>query len=149
MLLIGMDVVGRYALNRTWEGVLEVSEICLVAIAFIGAAWLLRKEGHVKIDILVNRLSVRGQAFMDFFTSIILLGSSFIVAWYGLRITINYYQRGIHTSTVLAYPMYIHYIIIFVGACLLTIQGIRRIYRYYNIIKGKSSLEENIHLEYE
>ena len=50
MLAVSAQIVMRYFLNRPMIWVMEITEISLLFITFLGTAWLLRREGHVKID---------------------------------------------------------------------------------------------------
>jgi len=71
MLIVTADVVSREFFNYPIEWVLEISQLILPAIVFLGAAWLLKNEGHVAMDVVVSRLSTRGQALLNAVTSII------------------------------------------------------------------------------
>ena len=66
MLAINYEVFMRYFLNRPTLWTLEISEYSLVYITFLGAAWVLRKDGHVKIDLLVRVLKPRSQIILNF-----------------------------------------------------------------------------------
>ncbi len=62
-VLIGFIIVGiitEVVARKVWlvsiPGMHEATEYSLVWIGFLVAAWLLREEGHVNIDLLLDRL---------------------------------------------------------------------------------------------
>ncbi len=58
-------VVLRYGFDLGWIA-LQESALYLHALVFmVGAAYTLRRNGHVRVDIFYQRLSPRGQAWVD------------------------------------------------------------------------------------
>jgi len=55
MIVVCVNVFMRHFLNRPIFWTIEVTQYAMVFILFLGAAWLLREEGHVVMDVLVNR----------------------------------------------------------------------------------------------
>src|SRR4030042_7102842 len=70
MLIVNVEVFSR-ALGRPTTWVAEVSSILVLWIPFMIAGWVLRKEGHVKMDLIVDRLNPRSQAMITCTTSLI------------------------------------------------------------------------------
>ncbi|MFC2047610.1 TRAP transporter small permease subunit, partial [Chloroflexota bacterium] len=70
MLIVAIEVVMRYLLHHPQVWVVETTEYILVWFTFLGAAWILKKEGHVKVEIITARLSPRVQAVLGIITSI-------------------------------------------------------------------------------
>ena len=130
MLSVGWEVALRYFFGRPTSWVVEIAGYILLYIPFLVAAWVLKREGHVKMDLVVNRLSPRTQALTNMITSV--LGAIFclVVAWYGAGTTWDMFQRGIHRSTVLMAPVAPLIAIIPIGFFLLFIQFLRRTYKY-------------------
>jgi TRAP-type C4-dicarboxylate transport system permease small subunit len=71
MLSICIDVVLRYFLNRPLTWGVEISEYILLWSTLLSVAWVLKIEGHVKIDLVVNRLNPRNQCLVNTITSIL------------------------------------------------------------------------------
>lgn len=140
MLTTAYDVAMRSLLNRPSVWVIEVSEISLVGITFLGAAWVLRGEGHVKVDILLLRLDPKKKALLNSITSIVGIIICLVVAWYGAKVTWEQFEGGIRSPTMLAPPTFPDYLVISLGTFLLAVQFLRRAYGY---LKG----DERVHLE--
>ncbi len=130
MLAVDAQVVSRYFFNRPILGVLEFSEIGLLYITFLGAAWLLKKEGHVKIEMMLIRLKPRHQTVINIITSVICVIILLIITWYGSYITFEHYRQGIYRVSLLHTPTAPVLIIIPVGSFLLSIQFLRRTYGF-------------------
>ncbi|MFC1902582.1 TRAP transporter small permease [Chloroflexota bacterium] len=130
MLTVAADVISTKLMDYPIPWVIEISQILLVFIAFLGAAWLLRRERHVKLDVLVDRLSPRSQALLNTITSIIGAIICLCFVWYGTKVTLSHFQRGMLSNTVLALPTFPRYAAIAVGSLMLFIQFIRRSYGY-------------------
>ena len=139
MLSIASDVVGRTFLNRPITWVMEISELSLVALTFLGAAWLLKREGHVKLDIVINNLNPRSQALLNTITSVIGTIICLVIMWYGAKVSWDHFQRGIATYTLLGPPTFPRYAIIAIGSFLMSIQFLRRAYGYWGSRKVSPS----------
>ena len=95
MFLINADVLMRYFLNSPITGAYEISEILIVLSSFLGAAWILRQGGHIKVDILVNQLNPRAKKLYGFIISIVGAIVCLIIFLYGTVTTWHHFQRGV------------------------------------------------------
>ena len=130
MLAVSTEVVMRYFLNRPPIWVIEVTEYALLYITFLGAAWLLKREGHVKMDLVLNRLNPRTQTLVNIVTSVFGAIICLVLTWYGVKVTWDHFQLGSFLSTILRPPSFLIVAIIPVGSFLLFIQFLRRTYQY-------------------
>jgi TRAP-type C4-dicarboxylate transport system permease small subunit len=122
--------------------VTEVTECLLLYTTFLGTAWLLRDEGHVKVDIILNRLKPRTTAFFGILSSLVGIFVSIMMAFYGMSATWNYYRRGIYTPTAMEIPVAAILLIIPIGSFFLLIEFVRRTGRFvgeYGIEKNQST----------
>src|SRR4030066_1059734 len=70
MLAISYSVMMRYLLNRPVAWIVEISSYLMLYITFLGTAWLLRRDGHVEIDLFTSHLSPKTKAAFKSLTSI-------------------------------------------------------------------------------
>ena len=73
MLLTCVVVMARYVLNI---GLIPITELILyihASIFMLGIAYTLRADAHVRVDIIYQRLSQRGQAIIDLLGAIVFL----------------------------------------------------------------------------
>jgi TRAP-type C4-dicarboxylate transport system permease small subunit len=136
MLLICAQIVMRRFLGQSIFWAIDISEFSLIYIPFLGAAWLLRKDGHVIIEVVITRFRPRGQAMIHFINSIIGGAACVVITWYGTAVTWDFHQLSYTMDTLLAPPMWPLTIIIPIGGFLLTIQFARRAYRYWKNWRG-------------
>ncbi|MFH1651754.1 MAG: TRAP transporter small permease [Chloroflexota bacterium] len=129
-LSVCAEVVMRYFLNRPIIWVVEVSEWILLFITFLGAAWVLKKEGHIAMDLLTVRLHPRASALLNSVTSLICAVTCLILTWYGAATTLDTFERGVLTYSRMELPIYPITAVIALGSLLLFIQFMRRSYGY-------------------
>lgn len=61
VVLICMDVAARTFTLFATPWTLDITEYMLYAITFLGAPWVLREDGHIAIEIFVERLAPRAR----------------------------------------------------------------------------------------
>lgn len=126
MLAVSVKVVFRYFLHTGLTGIDEISEIIMLYLTFLGAAWLLRRGGHITIDLLFVRLKPKAQVRLNVITSVLGIIICLILVWYGTLATVSFWQRGILTPTILEVPRALIIAIIPLGSLLLGLQFLRR-----------------------
>ncbi len=138
MVAVSVKVVFRYLLVARLIGVDEITEIALLYITFLGAAWVLRREGHVNLDLLFIRLASKTQARLTVITSLFGAAVFLVFALIGTWVSIDAWQRGIVTPTILELPKAAILFIIPLGSALLAIQFLRRAWAW---AKGKEGVQ--------
>lgn len=134
-----VDVVMRYFLNRPMKWVIEISEYLLVYLTFLGAAWVLKQEGHVTVDVLTARLGSKAQAITGLISSVIGVFVCFIIVWFGSIETWDNFQRGVHIPSILEFPKGPVLAIIPIGSFFFMIQFIRRTLGFLSEINRRRS----------
>jgi C4-dicarboxylate transporter, DctQ subunit len=86
MAIVCFEVIIRYVIQRPQVWVAEVSEYILVWMTFLGAVWILREGGHVRVDILVSQLSPRVQTYVEILGAIIGLLVSLVLFIFGAQV---------------------------------------------------------------
>jgi TRAP-type C4-dicarboxylate transport system permease small subunit len=138
MLAISYSVMMRYLFNRPIAWIVEISSYLMLYITFLGTAWLLRREGHVEIDLFTGRLTPKQRAILRSVTSVGGTIVGFVLTWKGVLITIDYFGRGVMAMDILNTPQYLLMAIIPIGGFLLMIEFILRIFRF-----GRMSIKED------
>lgn len=126
-----VDVVMRYFFNRPMIWVIEISEYLLVYMTFLAAAWVLKKEGHVAVDVFTARLKPKAQAITGIMGSTIGAFVCLIITWFGSIETWDNFQRGVRIPSILEFPKGPILAIIPLGSLLFMIQFIRRAIGYF------------------
>lgn len=138
MLIICFEVVTRYTGHaQFWTT--EIVGYMLLYITFLGTAWVLKVDGHVRVDLLTNALRPRAQAALGVVSSFIGIIISLILVYYGTSITYNLFVTGKFHPTTLMLPEAPLYIIIPIGSLFLLIEFIRK--GYDSVVKFRQSSE--------
>jgi len=139
MLAVSVDVILRYSLDITYTGLFELMEYSLLWITFLATAWLLKINGHIRLDLILDRLNPRRKVITNIATSVIceiLLG---FLIWYSVKLTVNDFIHGTYLSTVLQPVKWPIEIIIAIGYILLFIVMLRRIFELVKTWQSLSS----------
>jgi TRAP-type C4-dicarboxylate transport system permease small subunit len=62
---IVIDITGRTFFFKPLEGTLELNEMLMVLIVFLGLAWTQSQRGNVKIEVFTSRLSFKSARVVD------------------------------------------------------------------------------------
>lgn len=135
MILMVVDIIARTFFSLPIMGTIEISGYCLVYMTFLGSAWLLRDEGHVIVDLVLNRVNKSTQRILNIIASILGIVMCFILAWFSAKATIYAYTTDYKTVSELEIPMFPMLAAIPIGIFMLAIQFVRRTYGFW---KGKS-----------
>lgn len=137
LIAVCLDVVMRYFFNSPIPGVLQFSEYILLYIPFLAAAYVLREESHIRIDIVLNRFNPRGQSKINLVTSLVGFLVLLILSYYGFDVTFDYFQRKIPTLKYYKIPEYLVIMIIPFGCLLFGLQFLRRACDSYRVFKNE------------
>jgi TRAP-type C4-dicarboxylate transport system permease small subunit len=130
MLSVCYDVIMRYVFNRPTSWVIEIAEYLLVYMTFLGAAWVLKQEGHVRVDALTMMLSHKAQAATGIISSVIGILVCLIIVWFGSIETWDTLERGVRNPSMLEFPKAPILAIIPVGSFFFMVQFIRRTFGF-------------------
>jgi len=142
LLSVCCDVIFRSLPIGSLFWVMEIDEYILLYITFLGAAWVLKREGHVKMDLVLSRLKPATQARLDTITSILGAIVCLVVAWYGAQTTWDLFRTGYYEETMLSLPTFHLHAVVTLGCFLFCIQFLRRIYGYRGSWRASLSEEK-------
>jgi TRAP-type C4-dicarboxylate transport system permease small subunit len=141
-LAVTIDVLMRYAFSITNVFLFELTEFSLLWMTFLGAAYIMRNNGHVRVDALISLLSPRHGAIMNVIGSIISLFILMVMTFYTAKLTLHDFQTGFTLSGILRAIKWPIEIIIPIGFFLLFIQLLRNTYRQLTELKVLSRKEQ-------
>ncbi len=99
--IVCLEVLGRAlgAPSRLW--VIEVSEYALLFITFLGAPYLLEKNRHVVLDLLVNNLTGRSKKTSQFVNALVGFLICGILTVIGIQVVLDQFAIGVREVTVM------------------------------------------------
>lgn len=126
LALVAHEVVVRYVLNAPTQFSVEVSEYLLVFISFAPVAWILRRDGHVRVHFMLDFLAPRIRAKVEAAGMLLVAGFACVLVWEGGDMALTAWQGDDRASSLLATPLWIPYGFIPLGAFALAITAVTK-----------------------
>ena len=137
VIICTVNAVVRYSVNMSSNAWLEAQWYLNAAVFMLVAAWTLRRNEHVRIDVLFGRYPQRVQAWVDILGGLLaLLPVAVIIAWYSWPSLVNSYQINEYSSDpggLIRWPMRL---LVPVAFSLLALQGVSEIIKRVAFLKG-------------
>ena len=137
LCIISYSVVMRYLFNSPPLWSEEISCYCLAAIVLLPSAEVLRQGHHINLDLVFNRLPLRGQTIVNIIISTIGLFYCTVVAWFGAKLTIQAFHFNYRASTFLGTPRWVPISIIFMGMTVFSLQYLFKLVRSIRLLSNK------------
>ena len=142
------NAVARYVFDMASNAWLELQWYFNSAVFLLVAAYTLKRNEHVRIDVIVGKLSPRAQAWIDIVGGVLMLMPAVvIIGWYSWPSLVNSFEIGEHSSDpggLIRWPVRL---IIPVAFALLALQGVSEIIKRVAFLKGLVPLPEIKHTE--
>jgi TRAP-type C4-dicarboxylate transport system permease small subunit len=113
-----------FARPQVW--VIEFSEYALLYITFLGTSWLLRNDGHVRVDLLTDRLNGEWKRRLALASAAIGLAVALMLTVFGTAITLDQMRRGVYKPTILEFPTWLVLLVIPLGSAVLSLRFLQR-----------------------
>jgi TRAP-type C4-dicarboxylate transport system permease small subunit len=126
-LAVTVDVLARNVGLGTLPWVLEVSEYCLPLATFLVAPWLLQRNEHVRLDMLLRGLPPAGARALDAAANVAGLAISAVLVVYGIRTVLDSARQGSMVMKSVVFPEWWLYAPVAVCFGLLAIEFVRRL----------------------
>ena len=141
VLTVTYDVVMRYGFKKGNIAVQEMEWHLFAVIFLIGAAYALKKDAHVRVDIIYTKLSTKQKAWIDLFGTFLFLIPFSIIVIYATR---NFIESSWAVRETSPDPgglpaRYLLKTMIPTGFILLILQGISQAIKNFLVIIGKEN----------
>lgn len=95
VLISAGNAVSRFALNLSSNAMLEIQWYLFSAIFLFCAAYVLKRNEHIRIDVIAGRLSERAQNWIDVFGIVVfLLPMALMIGWLSWPVFMNAWNSG-------------------------------------------------------
>jgi C4-dicarboxylate transporter DctQ subunit len=121
--LVFHEVVARYFFSKPTIFSVEISEYLMTFITFMCVGWVLKQNRHVRMTLLQSRLSKRLQAYMEIFSTLLIMLFCAVIVWKGTQSVMVAYRGSYHSSSLVNFPLWISYAFIPYGTLILGLQG--------------------------
>ncbi len=136
-LVSGGNAMVRYAYDQSSNAWLEVQWYMFAVMVMFGASYTLKRNEHVRVDLLYMTLSRRGQLWVDILgTVFFLLPTCAILAWLSWPFFMQAFVVNEHSSNaggLLRWPIKL---VLPVGFTLVALQGLSEIIKRVAFLNG-------------
>lgn len=132
----------RYSFDRSSNAWLEIQWHLFAAMVMLGAAYTLKMNEHVRVDVLYSRYSERTRLWVDLLGTIFfLLPMTLIIGWLGWPTLASAYALGETSGNpggLLKWPALL---MIPLGFFLLSLQGVSEIIKRAAALAGRTKID--------
>jgi C4-dicarboxylate transporter DctQ subunit len=122
VIIVCFEILMRYFVGKPQIWTVEVCEYILFSLAFLGAPWLLKKDGHVSIDIVVAQLGGRSRNYLELFSKAGGIVVSAIICWFSAVTAWDCYASGVVVTKTLTIPKFYFLSLISLGYFVLLLE---------------------------
>ncbi len=128
VLTVSLEVVARYFFGVSFGWVTSLNEWSLVALTFLGVAWLQREGGHTSDDSMVRIFPAWVRPAGQILGHGLAILTCLVLVWYGTKVTLENYRSGAYDFFKMKeIPVFWIYAVIPLGSLLWLIQILREI----------------------
>jgi C4-dicarboxylate transporter DctQ subunit len=135
-LIVFYEIVARYVFNSPTTWSIDVSIYLVMWATFLGAAYTLKEGGHIMVDVVLRKFSIRKVHTIRLATYTLVTAFCLVLMWQGTLACIDAVRYGEVTLSAHRFPLWLPMSAIPVGSFLLSLQSV------FNIIDSRSSNEK-------
>ena len=138
VLVSTLNALVRYTFNIGSNAFLELQWYLFAAVFLLGSAWTLKRNEHIRIDVVVGRFSARAHAWIDIFgTLFFLLPLCFVILYNGIPFFIDSLKSGEMSSNAGGLILWPAKMLIPLGFALLALQAVAELIKRVAVLQGK------------
>ena len=131
------NAIMRYTINYSSNAFLEIQWYLFAVIFLFGAGYTLKKNEHVRIDLIAGKFSKRGQAMIDIFGIIFfLMPMAIAIMWMSWPIFLLALKTNEMSSNAGGLILWPARLMVPVGFFLLVMQGVSELIKKVGFLQG-------------
>ena len=132
------NAIIRYSLNMSSNAWLEIQWYLFAAVFMLASPHTLRRDEHVRIDVIAGRFSRRTQVWIDLFgLTFFLFPISLLILYYGIPFGFESVRSGEMSSNAGGLIVWPAKILVALGFGLMILQGISEFIKRVAYLQGK------------
>ena len=133
------NAIIRYSFNLSSNAWLEIQWYLYGAMFLLASAYTLRRDEHVRIDVVVGRFSKRTQVWLDLLGFLFfLMPVCLLILWYGIPFAAMSVTSGEMSNNAGGLIVWPSKLLVPIGFALLVLQGISEIIKRIAFLTGRS-----------
>jgi TRAP-type mannitol/chloroaromatic compound transport system permease small subunit len=138
VLICTGNAVMRYLFNISSNGWLEIQWYLFAAIFLLATSYTLRRNEHVRIDVIVGRFSKRTQVWIDLIGFLLfLMPATLLILYYSIPYALTSIENQEVSSNAGGLIVWPAKVLIPIGFTLLILQGVSEIIKRIGFLQGK------------
>jgi TRAP-type mannitol/chloroaromatic compound transport system permease small subunit len=138
VIVCTVNAAVRYTLNTSSNAWLEIQWYLFAAMFMLASAHTLKRDEHVRIDVVTGRFSKRTQVWIDLFGFVFfLMPVSLVILYYGTPFALLSLQSGEMSSNAGGLIVWPAKILVPLGFLLMALQGVSEIIKRIAFLAGK------------
>lgn len=101
----GADIVGRTFFDSPMPGTVELTELAVVVLVYLGLPYAESRDAHITVDLLYVRLGVRARLGLRVFAGLVSVAVIAVMTWRLYRYA-GQLDAGGYTTGILRVPLY-------------------------------------------
>ena len=138
VIICAGNALMRYIFNYSSNSWLEIQWYLYATIFMLASAYTLKRDEHVRIDVIAGRFSKRTQVWIDLFGFLFfLLPACLLILWYGIpfaALSIQSQEMSSNAGGLIVWPAKL---LVPAGFLLLVLQGISEIIKRIAFLAGR------------
>ena len=126
VLLILVNVIGRYVFKKPFMGTVEIVQILLIITVFFSVAHTSVRDAHITFDEVVTRFTKRAQSVLMGIVSFVSAAYFLLMGWRDFVLSEKYFHPVVSGTDVLHIPIFPFIMIIAIGAIVLGVEMLLR-----------------------
>lgn len=143
VLICAGNAIIRYTFSMSSNAWLEIQWYLFSAVFLLAAAYTLRRNEHVRIDVVASKFSKRTQVWIDVFGFLVfLLPMAVMILYFSIPyawISIQEQEMSSNAGGLIVWPAKI---LIPIGFLMLTLQGLSELVKRIGYLQGKVDASE-------
>ncbi|MDB5772684.1 MAG: tripartite ATP-independent periplasmic transporter, DctQ component [Burkholderia sp.] len=136
------NAASRYALDLSSNAWLEIQWYMFAGIVLLGAAYTLKRNEHVRVDVMYGRFRPRTQAWVDLLGMILfVMPTCLILLWMSWPFFLDAYTSGETSSNAGGLIRWPVKIMLPIGFAMLAAQGISEIIKRIGYLVGSFNMD--------
>ena len=138
VLICSGNAIIRYAFNMSSNAWLEIQWYLFGAIFLLASSYTLRRNEHVRIDVIVGKLSKRTQVWIDLFGFLLfLLPATLLILYFAVPFAMESIRNQEVSSNAGGLIVWPAKALIPLGFLMLTMQGVSELIKRAGFLMGK------------
>lgn len=137
MVIVTTEVFLRYVLKTSLRWSFEMTDYMMIAVVFLGAAYVQAEKQHIRMDLMITRLTGRVRTVLEIVSPVLGLIMFSLITWKGWQLAWFSLQEGSMSATSTPMPLFASQVLVPIGSFVLCLQFLLDIFRYISSQSGR------------